>query len=69
MGPSVSLFFFPAVVIIAMYGGYGPSMFATVLSAASLAFFIVAPRYSFEIGADDRCGSRCSPPSRSRARG
>ena len=53
MGPSVSLLFFPAVVIVAMYGGYGPALLATVLSAASLAFFFVPPLYSFEIGADD----------------
>ena len=53
MGPSVSLFFFPAIIIIAMYGGYGPSLAATVMSAASLAYFFVEPRYSFEMGADD----------------
>ena len=53
MGPSISLFFFPAIVIVAMYGGYGPSLMATVLSAASVAFFFIQPRYSFDIGADD----------------
>jgi signal transduction histidine kinase len=53
MGPSVSLLFFPAVIITAVYGGYGPALLATVLSTASLAFFFVAPLYSFEIGTDD----------------
>lgn len=53
MGPSTSLLFFPAVLMTAMYGGYGPSLLATVLSAASLAYFIIPPRYSFDVGADD----------------
>jgi len=53
MGPSISLMFFPAVLTAAMYGGYGPALFATVLSALSLAYFFVPPRYSFNIGADD----------------
>src|SRR5207248_1102775 len=48
-----SLMFFPAVVLAAVYGGYGPALFATVLSTISLAFFFVPPRYSFDIGADD----------------
>jgi two-component system sensor histidine kinase KdpD len=53
MGPSVSVFFFPAVVFTAMYGGYSPALVATVLSTASLAFFFVQPYNSFDIGADD----------------
>ena len=53
MGPSISLMFFPAVLIVAMYGGYGPALLATVLSSLSLAYFFVPPRYSFNIGADD----------------
>lgn len=53
MGPSVSLLFFPAVIVTAVYGGYGPALLATVLSTASLAFFFVAPFYSFQIGTDD----------------
>jgi signal transduction histidine kinase len=53
MGPNLSLMFFPAVVVAAVYGGYGPAMFATVVSTLALAFFFVPPRYSFEIGADD----------------
>src|SRR6185295_11950820 len=32
MGTSISLFFFPAIIVIASYGGYGPAMLATVLS-------------------------------------
>jgi len=53
MGPSISLMFFPAVLLVAMYGGYGPALAATMLSAVSLAYFFVPPRYSFNIGFDD----------------
>jgi signal transduction histidine kinase len=53
MGPSVSLMFFPAIVLAAVYGGYGPALFATVLSTFSLAFFFVPPRYSLDLGPDD----------------
>src|SRR2546423_6854337 len=53
MGPSISLMFFPAVLIVAMYGGYGPALLAPVLSAMSLAYFFVPPRYSLNIGPDD----------------
>jgi signal transduction histidine kinase len=53
MGTSVSILFFPAVIIVAMYGGYRPALFATLLSTISLAFFFVPPFYSFEIGVDD----------------
>ncbi|HKB13969.1 MAG TPA: DUF4118 domain-containing protein, partial [Vicinamibacterales bacterium] len=53
LGPSVSLMFFPAVVLTALYGGYGPALFATVLSTFSLAFFFVPPLHSLKLGADD----------------
>src|SRR5438045_9371632 len=53
MGPSISLLFFPAVILTAVYGGYGPALFATVLSTASLAFFFVAPVVFFGGGSDD----------------
>jgi signal transduction histidine kinase len=53
MGPSISLLFFPAVIVTAVYGGYGPALFATVLATTSLAFFFVAPVMSFAIGTDD----------------
>src|SRR5262249_9015551 len=45
--------FFPAVVLTALYGGYGPALFATVLSTFSLAFFFVPPLHSLKLGADD----------------
>ena len=53
MGQSVSILFFPAVLFSAVYGGYGPSLLATVLSTAALAFFFVSPSWSFDIGTDD----------------
>jgi signal transduction histidine kinase len=53
IGPNVSLMFFPAVVLAAVYGGYGPALLATVLSTFSLAFFFVPPRYSFDVGPAD----------------
>jgi signal transduction histidine kinase len=53
IGPSVSILFFPTVIIVAIYGGYGPALFATLLSTTALAFFLVPPYYSFHIGIDD----------------
>jgi signal transduction histidine kinase len=53
MGPSVSVLFFPAIIVTAMYGGYGPSMLASICSMASLAFFVVPPLNSFSVGSDD----------------
>jgi signal transduction histidine kinase len=51
--PSISLLFFPAVVLPAIYGGYGPALVSTVLSMLSLAYFLIPPRFSFNIGLDD----------------
>ena len=53
IAPSISLLFFPAILVAAVYGGYGPALLATVLSALSLAFYFVPPRYSFDVGVDD----------------
>jgi signal transduction histidine kinase len=53
MGTSVSILFFPAVMITAMYGGYGPALLATVLSSCALAFLFIPPHYTIDIGADD----------------
>src|SRR5437667_9791205 len=53
IAPGISILFFPAVVIPAMYGGYGPALAATILSTVALAYFFVPPRYSFNIGIDD----------------
>ncbi len=53
MGPSVSIMFFPAIILSALYGGYGPSVFAALLSTLGLAFFIIPPYNSFNIGTAD----------------
>jgi signal transduction histidine kinase len=53
MGTSVSVLFFPAIIITAMYGGYGPALLATMLSTAALAYLFVPPFFSFDIGSDD----------------
>lgn len=53
IGTSMSILFFPAVVLPAIYGGFGPAFLATVLSTLSLAFLFIPPQYSLNIGADD----------------
>jgi signal transduction histidine kinase len=53
IAPSISLLFFPAVVVPAIYGGYEAATLATVLSTISLAYFFVPPRDTFSIGIDD----------------
>jgi len=41
--------FFPVVFALAWWGGFRPTLFATFLSSLLLAYFILEPRYSFEI--------------------
>src|SRR4051794_28862137 len=53
LGPSISLFFFPAIVMSAIYGGYGPALLATFASTVAAAFFFVPPQGSLDIGLDD----------------
>lgn len=53
LGSAVSLFFFPAVVTAAMYGGYGPAMFASIAATSAAALFYVPPQNSFDLGVDD----------------
>ncbi len=53
MGSSVSILFFPAVLITAIYGGYGPALLATLLSTTALAYYFVPPYNIVDIGADD----------------
>jgi signal transduction histidine kinase len=53
LGPSISLLFFPAIFVPAMYGGYGPAILATLLSTLTLAFFFIPPMNSFALGLDD----------------
>jgi signal transduction histidine kinase len=53
MGGSVSILFFPAVILPAVYAGYGPALVAAFLATASLAYFFVPPLYVVSIGIDD----------------
>jgi signal transduction histidine kinase len=54
MGRSYSMFFFPAVLVTGLYGGYAAALLATVLATVSLAFFFIQPLYSLSrMGVDD----------------
>jgi signal transduction histidine kinase len=53
LGSSPVLLFFPAIILVALYGGLGPALFATVLSTASLAYFFLPPYNSFKVGPAD----------------
>ena len=39
--------FFPAIILVALWAGFGPGVFATLLSAASVAFFFGATLNAF----------------------
>ncbi|HET9531661.1 MAG TPA: DUF4118 domain-containing protein, partial [Blastocatellia bacterium] len=50
LGSSVPfLFFFPALMVSGWYGGLGPGLLATLLSAAAAFYFILEPGYSFAL--------------------
>jgi signal transduction histidine kinase len=53
LGPAVALFYFPAVVTVAMYGGYWPGLFASVASTIVTVFFVVPPQTDIDVGMDD----------------
>ena len=43
------MFFFPAVMIAAYYGGFGPGFVSTLLGALAANYFFTEPRYSLEM--------------------
>jgi signal transduction histidine kinase/CheY-like chemotaxis protein len=45
-GGAPFLFFFPVILIAAWYGGRGPGLLATALSAAAAEFFWIEPRFA-----------------------
>ncbi len=51
--PSASPLFFVAVMSSSLYGGLAAGLLATAASGASISFFFMVPRFSFDIGADD----------------
>jgi signal transduction histidine kinase len=53
LGPAISLFFFPAVVTAAIYGGYGPAILAGITSTFIAALFVVPPQTRIDVGTDD----------------
>jgi len=50
---NLSMLFIVAVIVSASYGGLGPAVLASLLSALACAFFYLPPRYSFDLGFDD----------------
>ena len=53
LGPAIAVFFFPAVVITAIYGGYGPGLVTCVASTIIGVFFVVPPQTAVSVGIDD----------------
>jgi signal transduction histidine kinase/ActR/RegA family two-component response regulator len=49
--PLVFITFYPAVMASAWFGGFGPGLIATVLSAFSARYFFIEPRFAFDIPA------------------
>src|SRR3954471_20190484 len=43
------LFLWPVVMLAAWLGGFGPGLFATLLSAAAALFFLLEPRYTLVV--------------------
>src|SRR5438034_9935760 len=43
------MFFFPAVMITAYYGGFGPGFLSTLLAALAANYFFTEPRYSLQM--------------------
>ena len=54
--PSPSLFFFPMAIAVAVYGGLGPALLATVLSTTSITYFFLPPYFSLKVGHADFVG-------------
>jgi two-component system sensor histidine kinase KdpD len=50
---SVFLFFFPAVMVSAWYGGLSPGLLATLLSSLAIYYFLLPPPGTLTIGLDD----------------
>lgn len=54
MGRSYSIFFFPAVLVTALYGGSTPALLASVLATVSLSYFFIEPLHSLSrMGVED----------------
>ena len=53
LGPAIAVFFIPAVVTAAIYGGHGPGLFTSLLSTVIGVFFVVPPQTGIDVGMDD----------------
>src|SRR4051812_43128739 len=53
LGAAVAVFFFPVVVTVAIYGGNGPGLLASIVSTIICAFFVVPPQTAIDVGMDD----------------
>ena len=53
IAPSASPLFFVAVMFSSLYGGIAAGQIATVLSAASTAYFFMTPQFSLDINSSD----------------
>ncbi|MGZ7080050.1 MAG: sensor histidine kinase [Thermoanaerobaculia bacterium] len=51
--PDISAFYVVAVLVVASVAGLGPALFATVLSATSIAFAQVGWTFAVDVGLDD----------------
>jgi K+-sensing histidine kinase KdpD len=49
----MSAFFFGAVMLSAWWGGFGPGLLATALSATAMAWFFTPPIHTFALSGDD----------------
>src|SRR6202020_918790 len=43
------ILFYPTIMFVSLLGGFGPGLFATLLSAATAEYFFIDPRYSFAV--------------------
>jgi signal transduction histidine kinase len=53
LGSAIAVFFFPVVVTVAIYGGLGPGLVASIVSTGICAFFVIPPATAIDIGVDD----------------
>jgi signal transduction histidine kinase len=53
LGPATYTIFIAAVVLAAYFGGYGPSLLATVLASLDLLYTFLRPYKSFEIESEN----------------
>jgi PAS domain S-box-containing protein len=53
MQRNLFLWFFPAMVISALYGGLGPGLLVTLIASLSIGYFFIPPLGSFAVGTEE----------------